>query len=524
MNLQDFSLLGEDNDSYKIGHPKGKSMRVPKAGMSKKAHEIISKLKKHQNFDEGGTPDSDVPINLSGQLMKEDETPPGSYINYGDAQLPSQLPAQSNNEEIPVNTNAAVTPQMEAAASGNQPAPTSSGAPPSTGFGGIGSTYNNAPLYQAQKDIKEGAEAEELAGLTQADAFSDAADQIKQSQAQFNQRFQDYQAKDDQFSQQLLNNKIDPNRLWNNASTGSKIAASLGLILSGAGSAVAHQPNAALGLLNTYINNDIAAQMNEQNKTMNLWKMNREALGNDRDATLATQNQLLNVAKIQAMQAQAFAQGDLAKARIAPTILGIQQQIQQNNRTKSLFDMANTPAASGRGGLSNVDPSQLVETLVPPERRQKVYDEIQAAQDTKRMSGSIMNAFDQAARDNTVLKTGGGLLRTPASVYSLHQAMQPTFKDLEGTVRQAAMDNTFKNITPMPGDLDSTIQTKRQALSDYLRSKESAPVAKGNHLDLSRFQSTAASQGGRYAPDSVINVKGRGQFRVGPDGNSLVPT
>jgi len=69
--------------------------------------------------------------------------------------------------------------------------------------------------------------------------------------------------------------------------------------------------------------------------------------------------------------------------------------------------------------------------------------------------------------------------------------MQPTFKDLEGTVRQAAMDNTFKNITPQPGDKDYTVETKRQALLDYLQSKASASTAKGYGIDLHRFESTA---------------------------------
>jgi hypothetical protein len=73
----------------------------------------------------------------------------------------------------------------------------------------------------------------------------------------------------------------------------------------------------------------------------------------------------------------------------------------------------------------------------------------------------------------------------------LHQALQPTFKDLEGTVRQAAMDNTFKNLTPAAGDTDATIAQKRQGLIQYLQSKASAPRAKSFGRDSDKFQSTS---------------------------------
>jgi hypothetical protein len=143
------------------------------------------------------------------------------------------------------------------------------------------------------------------------------------------------------------------------------------------------------------------------------------------------------------------------------------------------------------------DPAKLVPSYVPKEHQPKVFGEIDAAENTKRMSQSIMDSFDKATTENTVLKTGPtpfGQIRTPASVLALHQALQPTFKDLEGTVRQAAMDNTFKNVTPAPGDSDKTIAEKRQALKDYLQSKASAPTARAYGIDLAKFDSTSAYQ------------------------------
>ena len=504
MNLHDFSLLKEDHESYTVGHPDGKSLNVPKKGLSDKAQKLISKLKRHQNYAEG-TPDGTEEVQV-GSLTPNPE--PQQDIQS----QPDVSAAPSADAEI--NANSQLVNQPES------PQPQPAGPIPSQ----LGETYGNAPVQQAEKAIQQGAKAEALAGKTEADAYQEAGQKIQQVQQDFDKRLTDYQAKDNQYTQALLNNKIDPDRYWANKGTGSKIAAMLGVVLGGIGGGKG--PNEVLGFIQGAIDKDISSQMNEQTKTQNLWKMNREALGDDRAATLATQNQMLNIAKVKAMTAQANAQGDIAKGRVAPVILGLEQQIQQNNRMRAMMDLANTPTGqpgSATAGLSPVDPAQLVETLVPQERRAKVYDEIQAAQDTKRMAGAIMKSFDEAVKDNTVLRTGAGLLRTPGSVYALHQSMQPTFKDLEGTVRQAAMDNTFKNITPAPGDMQSTIETKRQALADYLKSKESAPVAKGNHIDLARFESTAASHGGKYPPGSVVSVKGKGNFKVGADGNSLQP-
>lgn len=137
------------------------------------------------------------------------------------------------------------------------------------------------------------------------------------------------------------------------------------------------------------------------------------------------------------------------------------------------------------------DPAKLVPGMVPKEHQAKAFGEIDAAENTKRMASEIMKSFDSATQENTALKTGFGILRTPASVMALHQALQPTFKDLEGTVRQAAMDNTFKNVTPAPGDTEQTIATKRAALKEYLQSKASAPVARAYGIDLAQYDSTA---------------------------------
>lgn len=288
--------------------------------------------------------------------------------------------------------------------------------------------------------------------------------------------------------------KIDANQYWHQKGTGSKIATTLGVILSGIGAGLQHSTqNLALDVLQKNIDRDIQSQKDTLGIKQSMLSDNIKLYGSSIDGENATR-----------IQAGAILQGDLQriaakssdpllraraeqmKAKIGIEMMPLKSQLAMSQTQRDLRGQL----MKGDQPMRKEDPALYVEHLVPEHNRAEVYKEIKMAQNTKRMSQSILSSFEQAAKENTVARTGAGLLRTPGSVTSLHQAMQPTFQDLEGTVRQAAMDNTFKNITPMPGDSEHKIQQKREALYEYLQSKASAPVAKGNGLDLGRFEST----------------------------------
>lgn len=166
------------------------------------------------------------------------------------------------------------------------------------------------------------------------------------------------------------------------------------------------------------------------------------------------------------------------------------------------FKTFGNPVSSGdtKGGAPKIDPTidpaTLVRTHVAPDSQKKVYEEIDAAQTTAKNAPKILQSYD-----NAVAKLKSGIY-TPEQFNQDIGAMQvnlgPTFKDVEGTVRQAAMDNVFNHVTP--NNLDGKIKNKlgqdgydikRQALVNYLTSKSAAPTAKGaGGLDLSQFNST----------------------------------
>lgn len=146
------------------------------------------------------------------------------------------------------------------------------------------------------------------------------------------------------------------------------------------------------------------------------------------------------------------------------------------------------PGTSANGAMVGDDPAALVASRVPPAHQQKAFDEIEAAQNTAKNSKDILQAFDDAAKNWHAVDLIPGTLN--ADQKKLHALLGPTFKDVEGTVRQAAMDNMFANATPQTGDSKDTIRKKREALVGYMTSKGSSPTAKGYGIDLSQFKST----------------------------------
>jgi hypothetical protein len=142
-----------------------------------------------------------------------------------------------------------------------------------------------------------------------------------------------------------------------------------------------------------------------------------------------------------------------------------------------------------------------VRTHVPPALQAKAFDQIEAAQNTAQNAPKILEAFDKAANNLHAVDFVPGM--DNADQKALHALMGPTFKDVEGTVRQAAMDNMNKNTTPQFGDDANTVKTKRAALEGYLKSKSAAPVLKGFGIDLEKHKSTNYSLQSQK-PQSVI--------------------
>jgi hypothetical protein len=169
--------------------------------------------------------------------------------------------------------------------------------------------------------------------------------------------------------------------------------------------------------------------------------------------------------------------------------LDVKRQELDLNKKKA-FGASGAPVQVPPDG--KIDPAILVPSRVPEHHQAKAFGEIEAAQNTAQNAPAILKAFDDAANNMHAVDLVPGTLNKDQK--ALHTLLGPTFKDVEGTVRQAAMDNLFSNITPQTADGGDTKATKRAALVNYLQSKSSAPTAKAYGIDLKKFPSTSISQ------------------------------
>jgi hypothetical protein len=199
------------------------------------------------------------------------------------------------------------------------------------------------------------------------------------------------------------------------------------------------------------------------------------------------------------------------------------QNIENKKLDVDLYKTFGNPMTGGQAVAAspNTDPASLVPKHIPPDRQAKALDEIDAAQNTSRNAPKILQAFDNAANNLHATDFVPGTLN--ADQKAMHALLGPTFKDVEGTVRQAAMDNMYKNTTPAFGDDAQTTATKRAALAAYLQSKASAPTAKAFGIDLTKYKSTSIDQNLLAGKQSSGNIS-HSKMAIGTVSNGMVKT
>ena len=333
---------------------------------------------------------------------------------------------------------------------------------------------------------------------------------INASQAQQKQVMDEYQAqvagrrtpeeiqadaeeKNQMLFDNVINNKIDPTRYFKNMSTGDKILAGIGVALGGMASHWTGGRNLAADQINQAINHDIMAQQNDQSSAMNLWKMNREKTHDDVQASLLTQNQMLTMAQAKVAMISQGMQNQAQKLQAQQLLGNLQQQRLQNTLMLSLMQS---------GQANSVDPAALIQYRIQnPEHQKTVAAEVDNAKTIAANRDKILKAQEDAIKDVGLMSAAGF---KPGSVMKLHQMILPLFKDIDATVRQAAMDETFANVTPAFGDtVGNRTEQRREALKAWLDSKQQGSLAKSYGLDLQRFAATSSDPRMRFTPQQL---------------------
>ena len=363
--MNGYKLIKEHDQHFEVEHPKNGVIKVAKKGLSDDLQRRIRSIDKIQHFQAGGrakadpaSADDDVPqvpnqtepvvqepvvndqapqipqIGLGSNVGLEAAPPPPEGTNqlqqvvdtakdlYKKSQrnLPPEKQAFPDDESPTVDVSAA-TPQGQGTPTAGTSAPTNPNlvGPPAA----EGSTPNQAaplgsqhsPGYaQMQSGIDQEAKARQDAAEKEAKIYDEQALKQQLLADGTQQQLGMISQKRDAMIADYQNGKVDPNRVWNNMTTGNKVLAGISLALSGLGSGLTGQDNLALKVITSSIDRDIDAQKSELGKKANLISQYTQEYRDVESASLATKLALTTTAKAQVDAVAARAVGPLAQA------------------------------------------------------------------------------------------------------------------------------------------------------------------------------------------------------------------
>lgn len=300
-------MLAEHDDHFVVDDGQG-PLKIAKLHLH---HGTVQRIRQH--FAQGGEvqPEADTDPSTGAPLYTDASEGPGLARRMAGAVLPLDNPAVA-----PAPTPAASgLPDLLAApdpaalppAQGTPPAgaaPALPGAPPDLAAG----------AKQEQAGVKQRAGVVAAEGSAQASTLDSLGQQRQALAADFQQRLAANQAQADKIFADIQSNKVDPNRLWNTASTGGKISASIGIILGGIGAGLTHGPNYALQSIDKAIDRDVEAQKLELGKKENLLSHYMQQGNSIMAAHSLAKADLLDVASAQMQKTAAQYAGQKAAA------------------------------------------------------------------------------------------------------------------------------------------------------------------------------------------------------------------
>lgn len=420
---------------------------------------VMKTLAEHkQNYASGG------PVSLAGD-PNADQSAPGSIVN-GQWVAPVGAPTDSMTGGSSGAPNAIVprqapkdnsTPQQIAQESDTNKAqmqqtqdPYGYGAMNKALMGGIGEEKAGMAGY-GKAVGEEGAAADQAIQKTQ--------DQQAELMQQYQKHYDDLNLKRQQFTNDIANSKIDPNRFLSSMGTGKKIATGLGLILGGIGAGFAHTQNQAMGYLNDQINRDIDAQKAELGKKQNLLSANLQDFGNLDQATTMTRIMMNDALSTNMKQLAARYQGKIESARM---LQGIGQLDRETAGMHQQLAMQRSMSSSGGGGLPfELDPARDRRVVVgnqpfhaaSAQAAEKYSPQIDALDE-------LDNVLSRIDDFNQKIGTTGFGTSNAGQAATLNQEVTDAFARAEDEGKlPARIINTFKESAPKAG----AILTQNQA-------------------------------------------------------------
>jgi hypothetical protein len=386
LSFEEYKLLKDKPDSFELVHPDGSNFSVAKKGLDES---MISRI--------GGMPYFEAPIPNSSPVPQPDPmaTPPaepekqplagragimqgmvdnlveggkkvlggrtgGIAEAVGEASRPKP-PLLADNTggmlvegaEVPLENTVAAPIAPQAAVPGSAAQATSA----------MPTGMNSAYAMQAQ-GIQNAANAQAQAATEQAAAHEAHQQKLLEQQTRYDNAFNKLTADNDALEKDILDDKIEPRKMFGEMSTGNKLLAGLAIALGGIGQGLMKtDKNAAVEMLNKMLQDDIEAQKANLDKKKGLLSNNLQKVRDLQTAEQLTRSQLLAITQAEVSKAVAKAGSDEAKAR-GQVLLG--QLKQQQEVLKAEIAKKAAVAQVGQPGVK-VNPEAL-----PPEMRERM--------------------------------------------------------------------------------------------------------------------------------------------------------
>ena len=489
MDYRGFKKIASDKNTTTLKHIKeGHEIRLAHSALKPEMKANLDKLPFHKMADggeaelPGRSPASD-PIDSTPAIPTSEPTPQPSSApvedtkSFMDTLAPPHSPqyGQDTTEETPATTTQEV-------ANVKDPVMQQQQVQDPYGFNdyekGMQGNLDKQLAGQTAVQSAQGTMGKEVAAAQEEKGNADvqAADDYAKARLPIDQKSQELQ-------KWLNDNPENAGNYMKKLSTGGKIQTAIGLLLGGIGSGMTHGPDMAAQYLQKQIDNDLESQRSNIGTHKGLLAHNMQEGMNARDA--------YNMAKIQnneaLMGALGVAQGKAQNAQAMGAIQNTQGIIGMETE-KLKHDM--TMQRMQFGGASGVqDPAHLAVALIKdPADRKASLEEIKNATNLTTNGPKILELFEKA--QNTL--NTADFIPPMDNVYQkgIKQLLLPNFKTIDGTVRQAPMEETYHNVIPQFGDSKNTTDEKRKYLTNWMISESDAPFSRGHGVDLKKFPTT----------------------------------
>jgi hypothetical protein len=428
-----YKLLKEDEKSFVIQHPDGSQFPVAKKGLTKATIDKIKGMGGVQQMYDGGRA---MPTNASFM-------PTSSDLPF---EALKQQPYQMTPQPAPIAPKAQDTvpfPQISQEAVN------------------FANKLNDPFGVQKQQRIIEGAGAEQAKIYGDMEKIQNQYQMDQENEfKRFEERRKSIADEMDGLAKQIQEKKIDPNRLWNNKSTGDKIMSSIALVLGGIGGALTGRDNAALKIMQSQIDADIDAQKADQTGKESLYQMALKKYGNEQDAYQAARlnaNVILK-SKLDALATKSNSKDVQSKAALMSAQIGAEASKQAQELAKTMMMQQ---------GMS---PEMRKIQQLPSNLQAKAIEEL----------GQYNQAKADLNRINEMFKVAQSIgpddvLKSPEARQRLTEMPANLFPLVKSVTQEAMQEGEYQRLVgpflPNASDSKERVEQKRKGLYKLLQSR-----------------------------------------------------